>query len=118
MSMMRCAVLVAAGWVVVQPAFAAEPKGGKRGGAQPVADRPAADPKRVDATARARILFIQRVDMCAPPQKCTGETSGVVDDAEKQFVAACVACAPEKRCEEDRARIRDGKAQRSFNPCR
>lgn len=114
MSMMRRIAFLALALTLVAPAFAAEKK--KRE-APAVKAPPAADPKVLDEVANARYLFMRRVDMCSPPQRCDAETMTVVDEAEKRFVTACLACAPEKRCEEDRARIREGKGPRNSNPC-
>jgi hypothetical protein len=104
-----------------KPAKAAKAKKAKPAaapdGASQATPAKEADPKAKDSTASARFLFIRRVEMCSPPQHCSGETFTVVDEAEATFMNACKACASQTKCEEDRAKIREGKAQRSYNPC-
>jgi hypothetical protein len=115
MSTIQRAVLIAIGLTLAAPTLAAGKK--KQDSKAKKETPPATDPKLIDEVSSARYLFMRRVDMCSPPQRCDGETMTVVDEAEKRFVTACVACAPEKKCEEDRARIREGKGPRNFNPC-
>lgn len=119
MSKMRRVVLMAVGLTLVQPALAAEKKKRDPSAKVKAAQEkpPAVDPKTVERVGSERYLFISRVDMCAPPQRCDAETVGIVDEAEQKFLAACAACAPQKKCEEDRASIRAGKASRHANPC-
>lgn len=119
--MKRLVFLIAAFLVVAGPAGAAEKKNRNKAPPAGRVDKesatPAVDPKLKDASSRARFLFIRRVELCAPPQRCDRDTLGIIDEAEQRFVAACQACASEKKCEDDRATVRSGKAQSNFNPC-
>jgi hypothetical protein len=118
MSTIQRVVLIAIGLTLAAPTLAADKKKQDSSAAKAKKEKqPATDPKLIDEVAAARSLFVSRVDMCSPPQKCDAETMTVVDDAEKRFVTACAACASEKKCEEDRAQIRGGKGPRHFNPC-
>ncbi len=112
---MKRVIWIAATLAVAQPAAAAEPKK-KR---PPAAQQEAApvNPKLKDEVGSARFLFRRRVDLCTLPQRCDKETLTIVDEAEERFVKACRACAPEKKCEDDRSTIRSGKSSGSYNPC-
>lgn len=113
---MRTFVLTAI-LLAAAPAAGAPKRGAPAGeAAQPAP--PPVDPALKDAAMTAKGLFMTRVEMCAPPQRCDAETLQVVEDAEKRFMRSCRACATDlKRCDEDRDAIRAGKGSRSFNPC-
>jgi hypothetical protein len=112
---MKHVIWIIAALCVAQPALAAEAK--KK---QPQASQSQVapvDPKLKDAAASTRFLFRRRVDMCTPAGRCDKETLAIVDECEERFVKACRACAPDKKCEEDRSAIRGGKSSGSYNPC-
>ena len=110
-------IVLAAILLTATPALGApRKKGPAAGDSQPVP--PPVDPALKDAARVAKGLFISRVELCAPPQRCDRETLAVVDEAEKRFMLSCRACATDlKRCDEDRDTIRAGKGSRGYNPC-
>lgn len=113
-------VLVLMALLVATPVNGAQGKKGSPGAApsrsEPTAREP--DAKLKEAAMRARETFRKRVDLCGsdPRRKCAPDVLSLIETAEKDFVRACRACAPEERCEADRSSVRGGLARRS-NPC-
>ena len=112
---MKHAIWIVAALALARPALGAEAK--KKRPPAPQSEAAPVDPKLKDAAASTRSLFRRRVDMCTPAARCDKETLAIVDECEERFVKACRACAPDKKCEEDRSAIRGGKSSGSYNPC-
>ena len=73
-------------------------------------------------TSKAK--FMSAVGACARPEDCDPasprrdpELVTMVERAEEVFVTACLQCASEQICEEERARIRAGKGRFGYNAC-
>jgi hypothetical protein len=74
------------------------------------------------STAKAR--FLAAVGACAKPEDCdpssprrNPELVTMLKSAEDAFVEACVQCATDKACEQERERIRDGRGRFGNNVC-
>jgi hypothetical protein len=74
------------------------------------------------STAKSR--FLAAVGACAKPEECdpgsprkNPELVTMLKSAEDAFVEACVQCATDKACEQERERIRDGRGRFGYNVC-
>jgi hypothetical protein len=73
-------------------------------------------------TAKAK--FMSAIGSCARPESCDPSSPArnpelvvMVQQAEEGFVQACLQCAADATCEQERARIRDGRGRFGYNAC-
>ena len=107
--------------VLAGTALAADPPATK--------SKPKAPPSKVTAEqAKAvrttKATFMSAVGSCARPSACDPKSPTrdpdlvvLLETAEQAFVQACLQCATEAACEEERVRIRDGRGRFGFNAC-
>lgn len=107
--------------VLSSAAFAADPSTTK--------GKPKTPPSKVTAEqARAvrttKATFMSAVGSCARPTACDPKSPTrdpdlvvLLETAEQSFMVACLQCATEAACEEERVRIRDGRGRFGFNAC-
>src|SRR6266568_8258607 len=64
------------------------------------------------------------VDLCGNPGKCEQgsrnadrEYISLLENADRNFIEACLACSTSERCDAERDRIRDGKRSMGTAPC-
>ncbi len=96
-------------------------------------DKPAAKPKGPPSKVTAqqamdvrttKAKFMSAVGSCARPEDCdpnspkrNTELVTLLIRSEEAFVTACLQCATDKACEEERAKIRAGKGRFGYNAC-
>jgi hypothetical protein len=92
-------------------------------------DKPKGPPSKVTAqqamdvrTSKAK--FMSAIGSCARPESCDPKSPArspelvvMVQQAEEAFMQACLQCAADATCEQERARIRDGRGRFGYNAC-
>jgi hypothetical protein len=115
--------------VLAAPATAADPKPDTKTDAKTTKDKAKAPPSKVTAqqamdvrTTKAK--FMSAVGSCPRPEDCdpqsprrNPELVTMLQRAEDAFMLACLQCAADKTCEEERVRIRDGRGRFGYNAC-
>jgi hypothetical protein len=96
---------------------------------KPAKDKAKGPPSKVTAqqamdvrTTKAK--FMSAIGSCARPASCDPNSPArnpelvvMVQQAEEAFMQACVQCAADATCEQERARIRDGRGRFGYNAC-
>jgi len=72
----------------------------------------------------AKVKFMSAVGACPRPEDCDPESPrknpdlvDMLKKGEDFFMEACVQCATDKACEQERDRIRAGKGRMGYNVC-
>jgi hypothetical protein len=72
----------------------------------------------------AKARFMSAVGSCARPEQCDPKSPArnpelvkMVKEAEEAYLEACIQCASDKACEDERAKIRDGRGRFGSNVC-
>jgi hypothetical protein len=80
--------------------------------------------QRIMDVQAAKAKFMSAVGACAKPDDCdpasprkNPELVSLLKGAEQVFMDACVQCASDKDCEDERAKIREGKGRYGYNVC-
>ena len=74
--------------------------------------------------SNTKAKFMAAMGSCAKPEECdpdsprkNPELVNLLKSAEEAFVQACVQCATDKDCEDERAKIRSGRGRYGYNVC-
>lgn len=80
--------------------------------------------ERLADVSNTKAKFMAAVGSCPRPEECDPESPrknpdlvSMVKNAEEAFVQACIQCASDKDCEEERAKIRSGRGRFGYNVC-
>jgi len=80
--------------------------------------------EQAKAVRTTKATFMSAVGSCAKPDSCDPKSPSrnpelvvLLEKSEEAFMQACVQCATDKACEEERARIRDGRGRFGYNAC-
>ena len=80
--------------------------------------------ERLVEVSNTKAKFMAAMGSCAKPEECDPESPRknpelvtMLKNAEEAFVQACVQCATDKDCEEERVKIRSGKGRFGYNVC-
>jgi hypothetical protein len=80
--------------------------------------------ERLVEVQNAKAKFMAAVGSCAKPEECdrasprkNTELVALLKSAEDVFMEACVQCASDKDCEEERDKILGGKGRYGYNVC-
>ncbi len=72
----------------------------------------------------AKRMLKTAVDLCTVPGKCDSgasnadrETISMLENADRSFIEACMACSTAEKCDAERDRIRAGKRSSGYAPC-
>jgi hypothetical protein len=76
------------------------------------------------AVRTTKATFMSAVGSCAKPESCNPKSPSrnpdlvvLLEKAEEAFMQACLQCATDVACEEERVRIRDGRGRFGYNAC-
>lgn len=80
--------------------------------------------ERLVEVSNTKAKFMAAMGSCAKPEECDPDSPrknvdlvNLLKNAEEAFVQACVQCASDKDCEEERAKIRAGRGRYGYNVC-
>ncbi len=80
--------------------------------------------ERIVEVSNTKAKFMAALGSCPKPEDCdpdsprkNQELVTLLMNAEEAFVQACVQCASDKDCEEERAKIRSGRGRFGYNVC-
>ena len=80
--------------------------------------------EQAKAVRTTKATFMSAIGSCAKPDSCDPKSPSrnpelvvLVQKSEEAFVQACVQCASDAACEEERVRIRDGRGRFGYNAC-
>jgi hypothetical protein len=80
--------------------------------------------EQAKAVRTTKATFMSAVGSCAKPDACDPKSPSrnpelvvLLEKSEEAFMQACVQCATDKACEEERVRIRDGRGRFGYNAC-
>ncbi len=95
-------------------------KGGKPPPPKPLTK---AEQQQLDVQ-NAKARFMSAMGSCARPEQCDPKSPArntelvkMVKEAEEAFIEACIQCASDATCEEERVKIRDGRGRFGYNVC-
>jgi hypothetical protein len=80
--------------------------------------------EQAKAVRTTKATFMSAVGSCAKPDTCDPKSPSrnpelvvLIQKSEEAFVQACLQCASDAVCEQERARIRDGRGRFGYNAC-
>ena len=80
--------------------------------------------ERLVEVSNTKAKFMAAMGSCARPEECDPDSPrknpdlvNMLKGAEEAFMGACVQCASDKDCEEERVKIRSGKGRFGYNVC-
>jgi hypothetical protein len=76
------------------------------------------------AVRTTKMTFMSAVGSCSKPDVCDPKSPSrnpdlvvLLEKSEEAFMQACLQCATDAACEEERVRIRDGRGRFGYNAC-